>query len=532
VQEGFVGAATPAISPPQTAAGLSHNRKLLIFGIMAFGQFMALLDIQIVAASLNSIQAGLSAGPDEIAWVQTSYLMAEIVMIPLAAYLSIALSTRWLFTASAVLFTLSSLLCGMAWSIGSMTVFRAIQGFVGGAMVPTVFATGFAMFSGKSRAMIPAILGVVSTLAPTLGPTVGGWISDTLNWHWLFFVNIVPGAFIAIALPILGKVDKPNLAMLKRIDYLHVLSLAIFLGALQYVLEEGPRNQWFEDPIIQLVAWISFVAMLVFFERSFFSTMPVLKLSPFRRPVFAMACALNLVIGFGLYAATYLTPIFLGRVRGYSSLEIGTTVFVSGIFMTLGAPLAARLTTIIDQRIVIAAGFSLFALSCWMMNSIGDAWGFWQLFLPQAVRGFSMLLCIVPAVGMALNGVPPSELRYASGLFNLMRNLGGAIGIAAVTTWLQDYGRIHGEWFGEAITNAGTSSLAQATARIVQAGADVAHAQLVIDGELTQFVTQHSLTLAFDDVYYLMALMFVGALVLVPFCKTVILGDDTVHPVE
>src|ERR1700761_9105662 len=228
-----MSAAANAISPPATAAGLSHGRKLLIFGIMAFGQFMALLDIQIVAASLNSIQAGLSAGPDEIAWVQTAYLMAEIVMIPLAAYLSIALSTRWLFTASAVLFTISSLMCGMAWNIQSMTVFRAIQGFVGGAMVPTVFATGFTLFSGKQRAMIPAILGVVSTLAPTLGPTIGGWITDVASWRWLFFINIVPGIAIAVLMPILGKVDEPNLRMLRRIDWLHAISLAMFLGALQ-----------------------------------------------------------------------------------------------------------------------------------------------------------------------------------------------------------------------------------------------------------------------------------------------------------
>src|SRR5215467_4427886 len=221
------GISAPAPSP---IAGYTHGRKILIFGIMAFGQFMALLDTQIVAASLNSIQAGLSAGPDEIAWVQTAYLMAEIVMIPLAAFLAQAISTQWLFTLSAVFFTLSSLLCGVAWSIESMTVFRAIQGFVGGAMVPTVFATGFALFTGTRRAMIPAILGMVSTLAPTLGPTVGGWITDTASWHWLFFINVVPGAAIAILLPLLGKVDEPNLKMLRRIDWLHVLSLAIFLG--------------------------------------------------------------------------------------------------------------------------------------------------------------------------------------------------------------------------------------------------------------------------------------------------------------
>jgi DHA2 family multidrug resistance protein len=518
----------PNVSP---IASYSHNRKLLIFGIMAFGQFMALLDTQIVAASLNSIQAGLSAGPDEIAWVQTAYLMAEIVMIPLAAYLSQALSTRWLFTASAILFTLASLLCGMAWSIQSMTVFRAVQGFVGGAMVPTVFATGFTLFSGKQRAMIPAILGMVSTLAPTLGPTVGGWITDQMSWHWLFFINIVPGIFIAVALPILGKVDEPNFAMLKRIDWLHVISLAVFLGCLQYVLEEGPRYQWLEDPTVMLAAWVSFVGALVFFERSFFSTMPVLKLTPFRRPTFAMACVLNFVIGIGLYGATYLTPIFLGRVRGYSSLDIGTTVFVTGVFMTFSAPLAARLTTVVDQRVVIAFGFSLFALACWLFSGITPQWGFWQLFLPQAVRGFAMLLCIVPAVSMALNGVPPADLRFASGLFNLMRNLGGAVGIAIASTLLQNLGRLHGERFGEALRDGNTSLLAGVIQRLSAQGADAAHAQLVMSGEITQFVTQQALTQAFQDIFYLLAACFAIALAIVPFAKVPPLSDDAA-PVE
>ncbi len=514
-------------APVPVGAGLSEKRKLIIFGIMAFGQFMALLDIQIVAASLNSIQAGLSAGPDEIAWVQTAYLMAEIVMIPLAAFLSQALSTRWLFTASAVLFTLSSLLCGFAWSIQSMTVFRAIQGFVGGAMIPTVFATGFAIFSGKKRAMIPAILGVVSTLAPTLGPTVGGWITDQASWRWLFFINVVPGAAIAILLPILGKVDEPDLAKLKRIDWLHVVSLAVFLGAMQYVLEEGPRYQWFEDPTVATAAWVSFVGAVVFFERSFFSEIPVVRLTPFKRPTFALACALNVVIGFGLYSATYLTPIFLGRVRDYSSLDIGTTVFISGVFMTFGAPLAARLTTLVDQRIVIAFGFCLFALSCWMMADITSAWGFWELFPAQAIRGFSILLCIVPSVGMALNGVPPEELRYASGLFNLMRNLGGAIGIATVTTWLQDYGRIHGERLGEAIAN--TGALGHTAARISTFVSDAAHAQMMLKGELAQVIGQQALTLAFRDVFFLMTVVLLAALVIVPFCRGALLSDAPPH---
>src|SRR5258708_26266069 len=259
---------SPAMAPraPVTAAGLSASRKFLIFGLMAFGQFMALLDFQIGAGSLNSIQAGLNAGPDEIAWVQTAYLMAEIVMIPLAAFLSQALSTRWLFTASAALFTLSSLMCGMAWDINSMIFFRAIQGFVGGAMVPTVFATGFAMFEGPKRAMIPAILGVVSTLAPTLGPSVGGWVTEVADWRWLFFMNIVPGVAVSIILPLLGKVDEANPAMLKRIDWLHVASLAVFLGSLQYVLEEGPRHEWFTALCVTTAAWLSAGGRVAVFE--------------------------------------------------------------------------------------------------------------------------------------------------------------------------------------------------------------------------------------------------------------------------
>src|SRR3954470_990947 len=187
---GGSGSAAPADSAPLNPSALPTARKFLIFGVMAFGQFLALIDIQIVAASLNSVQAGLSAGPDEISWIQTGYLMAELVMIPFSAFLAQALSTRLLFALSAGLFTIASALCGLAWDINSMILFRVIQGFVGGAMIPTVFATGFSLFSGKQRALIPAILGSVSVLAPTLGPTVGGILTDAVGWRWIFYINV------------------------------------------------------------------------------------------------------------------------------------------------------------------------------------------------------------------------------------------------------------------------------------------------------------------------------------------------------
>ncbi len=511
-----------ALPVPPSPAALPDRRKLAIFAIMAFGQFMALLDIQIVAASLNSIQAGLSAGPDEIAWVQTAYLMAEIVMIPLAAFLSQALSTRWLFTLSAGLFTLSSLLCGLAWNIESMIAFRALQGFTGGAMVPLVFATGFQMFEGPKRAMIPAILGMVSTLAPTIGPSVGGWITDVADWRWLFFMNLGPGLIVTAVFPFLGKVDHATPAMLRRIDWLHVASLAVFLGGLQFVLEEGPRHEWLNDPKVATAAWISLVAAIVFFERSFFSSAPVVKLTVFRRPTFVMACVLNVVIGFGLYAATYLTPVYLGRVRDFSSLDIGATVFVTGLAMVITTPISARLSTRVDGRYTVTVGFLLFAAALWAFSLISDDWGFRELLAPQVLRGLAISLCIVPTVGMALNGWAPAELRYASGLFNLMRNLGGAVGIAVVTTWLGDFGREHAASLSAAMGES-PQGAREAMAGLAQLAAawtpDPERAVAMARGVMARVVGREALTLAFADTFRLMSFVFLAALVLVPFAK-------------
>ncbi len=511
-----------AAAVPFDPTTMPERRKLLLFAVMAFGQFMALLDTQIVAASLNSVQAGLSAGPDEIAWVQTSYLMAEIVMIPLSGFLARALSTRWLFAGSAALFTLSSLLCGTATSIEQMIAYRAIQGFVGGAMIPLVFSTGFTIFTADKRAMIPGILGLVSTLAPTLGPSLGGWITDAASWRWLFFMNILPGILITLAVPILGRIDEPDPSLLKRIDWLHLAGLALFLGGLQYALEEGPRHQWFDDARVATAGWLSLVGCAVFFERCFFSTAPLVRLAPFRRPTFGIACGLNFVIGFGLYASTYLMPVFLGRVRGYSSAQIGGTVFVAGLAMGFGAPIAAKLSSRADPRIVVAVGFTFFALGLYLLSAVNPDWGFSELLVPQIVRGFAILLCIVPTVGLGIGGAAPADLRDASGLFNLTRNLGGAVGIALVNTWLQDLTRLHALRLSEAmgaLPDAARDMLTGLSAMIGTLTTDSAHALLMAQGQLARIVSRQALTLAFDDVFLRMGLLFALAIPLAALCK-------------
>jgi DHA2 family multidrug resistance protein len=314
--------------------------------------------------------------------------------------------------------------------------------------------------------------------------------------------------------------------MLKKIDYSHLGAMAVFLGGLEYVLEEGPRHDWFGDPAIATGAWLSFVGFVLFIERSFRSGGPIVRLTPFRRPTFAFACLFNLVIGFGLYSATYLTPVYLGRVRGYDSLQIGTTVVVAGVAQVLSVVVAAQLSQRADQRYVIAVGLSLFAASLWMASHVTPEWGFAAWLVPQALRGFAIMLCIVPSVTMALSGFAMAELRAASGLFNLMRNLGGAIGIALVNTWLADNTRIQAARMGEALGEAGRRApdfTAALAGRLSSAGGsaagDPAQSLLLAQGELARLVGRYALTSAFGEVFQLMAWLFVIALVMVPFCR-------------
>ena len=351
---------------------------------------------------------------------------------------------------------------------------------------------------------------------------MGGWLTEVAGWRSIFYINILPGIAVTVLAAVFVRVDRPKLSMLKTIDYAHLASMAVFLGGVEYVLEEGPRHEWFGDARIATAAWLSGVAFCLFIERSLRSGGPIVKLSPFRKPTFAFACLFNLVIGFGVYSSTYLLPVFLGRVRGYDSLQIGTTVFVTGIAQIVSTVIAARLSQRADPRYVITVGLILFAASLWWTSTLGPQWDFATFLGPQLLRGFAVMLCIVPSVGMALNGFAMTELRYASALFNLMRNLGGAVGIAVVNTWLQDDARIATARLGEGLGRAGGRApdfVAGLTARLQQAGGDAAQALLLAQGEFARMVGGQALTLAFDEVFRQMAWIFIAALVMVPFCR-------------
>src|SRR5690349_12901284 len=262
----------PPTLPPSVgavAAGVDRidPRRLAAFLAMVFGMFMAILDIQIVSASLTEIQAGLAASSNEITWVQTAYLIAEVVMIPLSGFLSRALGTRTLFAISAGGFAAASLMCGLSSTIGEMIIWRAIQGFIGGGMIPTVFASAYLIFPRSRMPLIVPLIGLVATMAPTIGPTVGGYLTDALSWHWLFFINVVPGALITLAALALIDFDEPDYSLFDSFDWVGLLSMAGFLGSLEYVLEEGPRNDWFGDDTVLLLAWVAGISAIVFFAR-------------------------------------------------------------------------------------------------------------------------------------------------------------------------------------------------------------------------------------------------------------------------
>src|ERR687890_805023 len=240
----------PAAPPAFHATPALTLRRVLAFVVMVFGMFMAILDIQIVSASLPEIQAGLGASSDEISWVQTSYLIAEVIMIPLSGTLSRVLSTRWMFVIASGGFTFMSFMCATATNIDQMIVYRALQGFIGGGMIPTVFASAFTIFPPEKRPVISPIIGLVATLAPTIGPTLGGYLTDLFSWHWLFLVNIVPGIFVTISTYLLVDFDEPDLALFKSFDWWGLGLMASFLGTLEYVLEEGPSKDWFEDELL------------------------------------------------------------------------------------------------------------------------------------------------------------------------------------------------------------------------------------------------------------------------------------------
>ncbi|HJU16887.1 MAG TPA: DHA2 family efflux MFS transporter permease subunit [Stellaceae bacterium] len=499
-------------------------RSLLPFVVMCVGMFIALLDIQIVASSLQDIGGGLSAAQDQIGWVQTAYLIAEIVVIPLSGWLTRVFSTRWLFAASAAGFTVASLLCGLAWNIESMVVFRALQGLLGASMIPTVFTSSFHYFQGPRRVYSAAVIGTIASVAPTSGPVVGGWITDTLNWHWLFYVNLLPGAAVAILAALLVRIDEPDWKLLKDADYPGIALMAVALGTLEYVLEEGSRWNWFDDATIRNCAWMAAIAGLLFVVRSLTFARPVVDLRALANRNFALGCFLSFVTGIGIFSTIYLTPLFLGYVRGFSAWQTGIAVFSTGAASLVGVPVYIALARKFDTRWLMMFGLASFGLAMWSFSFITHEWGGGELLIPQVLRGFPQVFAVAPAVTLGLGSLPPERLKYASGLFNMMRNLGGAVGIAACGAILNARTNFHFDVIASHLTPANGPMerwIAGLAARYAAIPGSLDAGHVAALKRLWQLAYREASTLAFADAFRAIMVAFIAATLLVPLLRQV-----------
>ncbi len=388
-------AKTPIVTLILTPERSIRVKAWVGFTAMSIGMFMAILDIQIVASSLPEIQAGLGIGLNQLSWVQTAYLIAEVVAIPLTGWLTRVMSTRGAFLACICGFTAASLACAGSNSFWSLISARVLQGFCGGALIPLVFSAIFLMFEGLGRSRATLVAGLLAMLAPTLGPAVGGFITDRYSWHWLFLINVPPGIVVALLVAWAVDIDRSDWRCFRSVDLLALPLLAIFLGSLQLILKEAPHRGWGSIEAL-LLAGVCVVCGGGVIWRSLRHPAPLIDLCGCRDRNFVIGCCFSFVLGIGLYGATFLLPVYLGVVRDYGALAIGEIMMVTGAAQLVMAPVATALERRVAPRLLVTAGYAL-----------------------------------------ALSGLDPAAIPNASGLFKLMRNLGGAIGLALIDTVLE-----------------------------------------------------------------------------------------------
>jgi len=511
---------TAAPAPAETPAQVPRLRDWIGILAMVFGLFMAIMDVQIVTSSLTQIQGGLSASPDEISWVQTAYLIADVVMVPLSGTLSRLLSTRVLFVTATLGFTAASALCATATSLSQMILYRALQGFSGGAITPSVFPVLYTKFRGPQLATLMVLISLILNLSSTLGPTIGGFLTDTFSWHWLFLVNIVPGIAVAIMVWLLIDIDKPDWSLLRYFDISGLVLMALFLGCLEYALEEGPRWDWLSDDTILAAVVVSSTASVLFLWRVLTYHQPIVDLRTFTNRNFALGSFYTFIVGTGLYGATYLVPLFLAQVRGFSSLQIGETVVVTGLAQMAISPFTTHIARNIDLRIMLAFGMGLFAVAMYLTAGLTNQASFTELLVPQALRGVALMFCYLPANLIALGTLAPDKLKNAAGLYNLTRDLGGAIGLALLVTAMND--RLHFHW------NRLIEDINPARPAVQQFLDTQMHRfDGMISGDpmqaaiklLAATVQREALVLTYNDVLMLLGVAFAVGLVLMPLVK-------------
>jgi DHA2 family multidrug resistance protein len=510
--------------PPQAAraatadtqSGSSLKMWIAVIG-STLGAFMAVLNIQIVNASLADIQGAIGAGTDDGGWISTSYLIAEIVVIPLSGWLARVFSVRTYLLANAILFLIFSVACAFAANLQQMIVLRAIQGFSGGVLIPMAFTIIITLLPKAKQSIGLALFALSATFAPAIGPTIGGYLTENWGWQYIFYVNLVPGALMVAMLWFSLDRAPMNLGLLAKGDWPGIFTMAIGLASLQTVLEEGNKDDWFGSPFIVRLSVIAAVSLTLFLVIELRAAHPLLNLRLLTRRNFGFGIVANFLLGIALYGSVFILPIYLTRIQGYNSEQIGMVLAWTGLPQLLLIPLVPRLMKRIDIRIMIVVGFALFAASNFMNIYMTGNYASDQLFWPNIVRAIGQALCFTPLSAIATSGIEKENAGSASALFNMMRNLGGAVGIAILQTFLTKREQFHSNILTNSVSTfaeATRTRIAQLTTYFINHGvSDQAAATHKAIVAVSLQVRKQANIMAFSDTFYLLGAALVVALI-------------------
>src|SRR6478672_10194503 len=502
----------PAAAPPAVSA----KTWLAVIGA-TLGAFMAVLNIQIVNASLADIQGGIGAGIDDGGWISTSYLIAEIVVIPLSGWLAQVFSVRIYLLTNAFLFLVFSAACALAQDLPQMIALRAIQGFTGGVLIPMAFTLIITLLPKAKQPIGLAMFAISATFAPAIGPTIGGFLTENLGWEVIFCVNVVPGAVMIGMLYFSLEATPMKLSLLREGDWPGIVTMAIGLAALQTVLEEGNKDDWFGSPFIVKLSIIAAVALTAFLWIELTTQKPLLNLRLLLRRNFGFGMLANFLLGIALYGSVFILPVYLSRIQGYNAEQIGMVLAWTGLPQLLLIPLVPRLMQRFDPRLIIGIGFALFAASNFMNIYMTNDYGTDQLFWPNIVRALGQALVMAPLSAVATSGIEAENAGSASGLFNMMRNLGGAVGIALLQTFLTKREQYHSNVLMQSVSlleQATRTRIEKLTQYFMSHGvvdhAEATHRAIVAIGKIVQ---KQAFVLAFSDTFYLLGAALIVALV-------------------
>jgi len=469
----------------------------LITLTVMLGLVMAIIDTTIVNVAIDTIGGNLGATVDEVAWVATGYILASVVIMPLNGWLTALLGRKRFYAISLAIFTIASFLCGTARSIWVLVFYRIVQGIGGGALQPTAQAIMFETYPPERRGSAMAIFGLAAMVGPAIGPTLGGWIVDNANWPLIFYINVPIG--IVAFLMTLAFIPNPKYIVKPKggIDWIGLSLLTAGLASLQFVLEQGERDDWFSSQTILLLSALAVAALLAFVLKTLRDRHPLVDLQVFRFRSFSFGSILAIIMGFGLFGTALILPLFFQTILGFTAFDTGMALMPGALATAVSMMIVGRLLNRIDGRWSIALGTLGFAWATWLLGGLDVQAGYWDVFWPRLLQGFALGFLFVPLTTIALGDVPVPELAGATGVFTLLRQLGGSLGIAILTTLLTHRTAI--AW------------------NVLASGVTQTHGYST--GALTQLVAQQAAMIAYNYLFRLTAIVFVLSTPLIFFVR-------------